>query len=460
MKEVTLGQLAQWCNGTLDPQFANVIVNGVTTDSREVKEGQLFIPLVGNKFDGHNYIRKARADGATACLSQREDQDADYPVIYVKDTLLAFGEIAKGYRMDNKAKVFAVTGSVGKTTTKEMIAAMLRMKMKTVWTKGNHNNNLGLPLSIMRINEDTDIAVLEMGMNHFGEMSYLTQIAKPDIAVFTNIGTMHIENLGSRAGILKAKMELLEGMTSDGILILNGDEPLLWHLKDELTAKMKKVIYFGITNQECNLVAHNIVSSTEGVRFTVECCEGTFPVFVPANGQHTIYNAMAAIAAGIMAQMTNDEMVEALSIFENTGSRQKIYEQNGYTIIEDCYNAGPESMAAALQVLGERKGEGRRIAVLGDMLELGAASTAEHYRVGRLAKDSADLIFAYGVNAKRVGSGAVTGGMKPNAVHTFDDQDALIHKLRMKAKKGDILLFKGSRGMKMERALRLFLEEK
>ncbi|MFI3313750.1 MAG: UDP-N-acetylmuramoyl-tripeptide--D-alanyl-D-alanine ligase, partial [Eubacteriales bacterium] len=451
MKQLTLKQIAQWCGGTVEEQYENIVVEEITTDSRDVKPGFLFIPLPGTKVDGHNYIRRAIQSGAVACLSQKEGNYAGAPIIQVKDTLVAFGEIAKGYRMERSAFVLAITGSVGKTTTKEMVATMMRQKYKTIWTEGNHNNNLGLPMTVVRVDEDTEVAVLELGMNHFGEMSYLSKIAKPNLAIINNIGTMHIENLGSREGILRAKMEILDGMDEEGVLILNGDEPLLWNMKEELLAKLKKVYYYGIENKECDILATNIDRGLDGVRFSF-VAEGkeAVPVFIPANGQHTIYNALGAITAGMMAKLSREQIQIALSNFENTGSRQKIYEAGGYTIIEDCYNAGPESMAAALAVLGEMKNGGRRIAVLGDMLELGSCSTAEHYRVGRLALENADLLFAYGVNANRVVTGAVTGGMNPKMAMFFDDQDGLIHQLRAKARKGDVLLFKGSRGMKME----------
>lgn len=456
MKPITLRQIADWCGGTLAQGHDALSIEGVSTDSREVKPGQLFIPLAGARVDGHNYIRRAIENGAVAVLSSRENVTDKVPVIYVKDTLLAFGAIATGYRESVSAKVIAITGSVGKTTTKEMLAAILQQSFRTVRTEGNHNNNLGLPMSVMDINEDTEMAVLELGMNHFGEMSYLSKIAKPNMSVFTNIGTMHIEHLGSREGILKAKLEILDGMGPDGIVIMNGDEPLLWNLRNQLGFKC---YYFGITNHECDVSAFHIRKTDEGVFFGVNAFGTEFETFVPTNGQHTVYNALAAIAAAVLAGVRADAVSTALSMFENAGARQKIYEKNGYTIIEDCYNAGPESMEAAINVLAERSTKGRRIAVLGDMLELGGSSLAEHYRIGRLAADKVDMIFAFGVNATRVVTGAVTGGMPSNKAMYFDDQDQLIHELKAKAHEGDTLLFKGSRGMKMERALDLFINQ-
>ncbi|MCI8525864.1 MAG: UDP-N-acetylmuramoyl-tripeptide--D-alanyl-D-alanine ligase [Oscillospiraceae bacterium] len=455
MKPIQLKEIARWCGGTVEPQYENIVVECVSTDSREVREGALFVPLVGANVDGHTYIRRSIENGARAALCANGKDYPDIPLIRVQDTLKAFGAVAAGYRAAMSCRVLGITGSVGKTTTKEMLAAILRRRWRTIWTEGNHNNQLGLPMTVMDISEDTEMAVLELGMNHFGEMSYLTKIARPDMAIFTNIGTMHIENLGSRESILRAKLEILEGMDEDqGFLVLNGDEPLLWELRGQL--KFRRC-YFGINNPACDVRATDLHADDSGVRFRAEAYGKSFEVFVPANGRHTVYDALAATAAALQCGAEPEDVAAGLGGFENTGMRQQIFVKNGYTILADCYNAGPESMAAALEVLAERSCEGRRIAVLGDMLELGSASMAEHYRVGRLAVGKADMIFAYGVNATRVATGAVTGGMPAGKAMYFDDQDQLVYELIAQAEPGDTLLFKGSRGMKMERALKLFL---
>ena len=455
MKPTKLKQIALWCGGELDSRYDDVEVLGVSTDSREVKPGQLFVPLAGNRVDGHTFIGRAVDNGAVAVLNAKEKRPSDVPYIQVDDTLRAIGAIAAGYRQTMSARVLAITGSVGKTTTKEMLAAILRRQYRTVWTEGNHNNNLGLPLSVLDIEADTEYAVLELGMSHAGEMAYLTKIARPDMAIFTNIGTMHIENLGSRENILKAKLEILEGMGPDGVVRLNGDEPLLWKLRDTLPFKH---YYFGIDNIACDVRAAQVRGDDSGVTFRILAFGREYEAFVPHNGQHTVYNALAAAGAAMLSGAAPEQVAAGLRSFENTGMRQQIYEKNGFTIIEDCYNAGPESMAAALNVLGERSSQGRKIAVLGDMLELGSLAMAEHYRIGRLAVGRCDILLAYGVNATRVVTGAVTGGMSPKRAMFFDDQDQLLHELRAVARPGDLLLFKGSRGMKMERVLRLFLE--
>lgn len=295
-------------------------------------------------------------------------------------------------------------------------------------------------------------------MNHFGEMSYLTSIAQPDMVVMTNIGTAHIEHLGSREGILRAKLEVTEGLSPDGLLLFNGDEPLLWNLRGTLPFRM---LFFGVENAECDLRARDISLEEDGVRFRAVGLGADFRVFVPAPGRHNVYNALAALTVGLTAGVEPEAMCTALKDFVNTGMRQHICEENGFTIIEDCYNAGPESTEAALDILAgfRARAKGRCIAVLGDMLELGNRSAAEHYRIGRIAAAKVDMLYTYGTNSERMVSGAITGGMKQKFVEHFDTHEDLAHMLKMRARPGDVVLFKGSRGMRMEKALSLFLKE-
>ena len=452
MKELTLKQLAQWCGGRVVPEDADCIIRGMQQDSRDIRYGDLFVAIAGEHFDGHNFVKKAAESGAQAALVDHETGNG-VPEIVVEDTLLAYGAIAKHYLQMVDIPVVAITGSVGKTTTKEMISGVLAGKYRVSKTLGNHNNNLGLPITVMEMAEDTEIAVLELGMNHFGEMSYLTSIARPSVVVITNIGTMHIEHLGTREGILKAKLEIMQGIRDDGVAVFNGDEPLLWNLREGTHRR----IYFGIENERCDVVARDICQKDGGMDFEVSGFGRTFRVFVPQEGRHTVYNALAAIAVGLLQDVPVDVIIRQLSLFLNTGMRQRVTEEFGFTIIDDCYNAGPESMEAALCVLREHRCSGKRIAVLGDMLELGSRAMAEHYRVGRLAAESADVILAYGTHSERIITGAVTGGMKPKCAIHYDDQSEMAQALCRAAKPGDVLLFKGSRGVKMERVMREFL---
>ena len=454
MKELTLKTLAQWCGGRLLPEDTVGTITGLQHDSRAVRVGDLFVALPGERVDGHDFVEQARKAGAVAALVTRK-VDCDLPQILVENTLKAYGDIAREYRKTAGVSVVAITGSVGKTTTKEMISCVLSGKYLISKTQGNHNNDLGLPITIMEMPANTQIAVLELGMNHFGEMSYLTSIAQPNMVVITNIGTMHIEHLGTREGILKAKLEIMEGICEDGVAVFNGDEPLLWNLREDTHRR----IYFGIENDQCDVVAEEIRPIDGGIYFTVRGLGQRFQIFVPQEGRHMVYNALAAVAVGLLNGVSPESIQYQLGLFHNAGMRQNIFEENGFVIIEDCNNAGPESMEAALRVLGDHKTEGRRIAVLGDMLELGTRAMAEHYRVGRLAAGSANLVMTYGEHSERIVTGAITGGMSPKFVMHFDDQEDMASTLKRLARKGDVILFKGSRGMHMEKVLEAFLQK-
>lgn len=452
MSRITLEQAARWCGGTVAPQYAQVSFLGASNDSRSLEPGQLFVALEGAR-DGHEFIPAALAAGAAAVLCSR--CDGDFPAIVVGDPRKALGDIARQERMRLNLKVVGVTGSVGKSTTKEMIAGILSRKYRTGKTPVNHNNDIGMPMAILALPEDTEVAVLEMGMNHFGEMAYLTSIAAPDVAVITNIGTMHIEHLGSREGILHAKLEILQGLRPGGKLVYNGDEPLLWNLRG--TGRTAP-LYFGLENPACTVRCPQIQEWEGRTELTVAAGNGTFQVGLSVEGRHFVYDALAAVAVAQLLEVPVAQVQQGLAAFQSMEGRQEIYEAGGYTIIQDCYNAGPESMAASLAVLGKKAG--RRIAVLGDMLELGVCTQAEHYRVGRIAAGKCDLLLALGKNAGRVVNGAMTGGMRPLDALAFDSAQDLIDALRARAKPGDTLLFKGSRGMKMEQVLNLFLGEK
>ena len=456
MKELTLKQIADWCGGKVSARFEHLRVSRMQSDSRKVRSGDLFVALKGAKADGHDFAETAINHGAVAALVSRPISEK-LPSIEVEDTLRAYGEIAAGYRKLTGVKVVGITGSVGKTTTKEMTASILEAVYHTAKTEGNHNNNLGLPMTIMDMPENTEVAVLEMGMNHSGEMEYLSSIARPDLAIITNIGTMHIEHLGTREGILQAKLEIMRGMPDDGAGVFNGDEPLLWNIR--AIGKHKKY-YYGIENHACDITATDIVELDDGVRFVVHGFGQQFELFVPMLGRHAVYNALAATTVGLLLGVKPEQIQARFSSFHNTGMRQKIYVKNGVTIIEDCYNAGPESTEAALDVLAGIKTDGRRIAVLGDMLELGNRSAAEHYRIGRLAVGKADLLLTYGEHSVRTLTGAITGGMNPKNTDHFDTHEDMAHMLKMRVSEGDVVLFKGSRGMRMEKVLQLFLDDK
>ena len=450
MATITLRQAAQWCGGTVEEKYADITFCGANNDTRVLRPGQLFLALQGQR-DGHDFIPDAMERGAAAVLCSR--RVGEYPAIYVEDPRIALGQIAREELKRIGARVVGVTGSVGKSTTKEMIAAVLSSTYRVSKTPANHNNDIGMPMALLDMPEDTEVAVLEMGMNHFREIAYLSCIAHPDVAVIVNIGTTHMEFLGSQEGIRQAKLEITEGMAPTGMLLLNGDDNMLRHLDRE---PQQRITYFG-QSEGCAVRALEVCQQEKQLQFQVEAGKLSAQVRMELEGEHFVNDALAAIAVGLKFTVPMDRIVKSLGQFQNLAGRQEIFEAKGFTIIKDCYNAGPESMAAALGVLGNRPG--RHIAVLGDMLELGDCAQAEHYKIGRIAVEKADLVFAYGHHASRIIDGTITGGMPQTRGRSYQDPDKLVADLKAAAKKGDVILFKASRGMHLEKILDAFLKE-
>lgn len=449
MGRITLKQAAAWCGGTVAEKYENIEFFGANNDTRTLQPGQLFVVLQGAR-DGHDFIPAAMEKGAAAVLCSRVV--GDYPAIVVEDTRIALGKIAAAERQRLNPKVVGITGSVGKSTTKEMVAAVLATTYRVGKTPVNHNNDIGMPMAILGMADDIQAAVLEMGMNHFREIAYLSNIGKPDLAAIMNIGTVHIEYLGSQAGIRQAKMEILEGMTREGKLYLNGDDAMLQNPGVPIA---QEVIYFG-TNEGCNLRATRIEMGEGSLRFQVTGDHVSFPVVLGLEGMHYVTDALAAVAIGLELGVTPENIQLGLANFRNLSGRQEMVQVNGITLIKDCYNASPESMTAALKVLGARSG--RRIAVMGDMLELGSCASAEHYRVGRVAAENADIVYAYGPNAEKVVSGCLTGGMEPKNTRYFEDRNGMAAALNRIARPGDVILFKASHGIHLEEVLDAFLK--
>ncbi len=442
-QRITLKQAAQWCGGSVAPEFEAVTFSGANFDTRRLAAGELFVAIVGER-DGHDFVPAAMEKGAAAVLASRPLAQT-IPAIYVEDTVTALQAVAREWRESLSFRSVGITGSVGKTTTKEMTAAVLETTYRTCYTAENFNNGLGLPVTVLGIPEDCQAAVLEMGMNHFGEISLLTAIAQPELAVITNVGTMHIENLGSREGILRAKLEILEGLRPGGTAVFNGDNDLLAAVADRYHA-----VTFGM--EEHNTVrAVKVEEFEDEIHFSALAFGQELPVILPVAGKHNVYNALAAITVGLLSGVSPENIQKALAGFHNTGMRQNRKELGSWHILEDCYNAGPESMGAALEVLAQAGG--RRIAVLGGMLELGDFAPGLHYEVGRKAAAVADLLFAYGEQAQQYVLGAKAAGLEQ--AWYFDTHEALAQSLKEKALPGDTILVKGSRGMRMERVLQL-----
>ena len=418
-------------------------------DSRKAKPGDLFICLKGARVDGHDYVKNAAALGASALLIDHE-VDCDLPRVLVPDTLKALQEFAAWYRNRPDLKVVAVTGSVGKTTTKEFVSAVLSQGFPTYKTQGNMNSETGLPLTLLHTEPTHKAVVTEMGMCNFGEISELSLIARPDIGVLTNIGLCHIEYLGSQEGILKAKMEIVDGMSEDGVLVLNGDDPFLSTVKDTV----QKQVRYGLNNPEYDYYAYNVAVLQEGVSFTAKTPLGDLDVNLAIDGIHNVYNSLAAIAVGVLCGMDLPSIGEGLKRMEKAPLRQNIRREKDMILIEDCYNASPTSMKASIDVLKGK--EGRKIAVLGDMLELGEKSREYHRMVGEMLEGISVLI-AYGDFAEAYLEGAASAGVLQRIPCRTPEEAAV--NLKLVARKGDVVLFKASRGMHAERVIEQFLKD-
>ena len=449
MSQITLKQAASWCGGWVDPKFENVTFLGANNDTRRLQRNQLFVALEGLR-DGHDFIDMAFEKGAAAVLCKH--CDSSYPAIIVDDPRIALGRIAAGERQRIGMKTVAVTGSVGKSTTKEMIAAVLSGDYIVSKTPANFNNDLGMPMSLLAMDANTEVAVLEMGMSHFGEIAYLSHIGKPDVAVIINVGVMHMENLGSREGVLQAKLEILEGLQPNGKAFFCGDNDMLRNCRPG-----REVTYFGTDSAVCAVCGSKVRERDGVLSFDVTVGERQFSVDLPLEGTHYVCDALAAVAVGLSMGVSPENIALRLSVFQNMAGRQEIFTAKGCTIIKDCYNAGPESMAAALSVLGRRGS--KRIAVLGDMLELGAQTLDAHVQTGVLAAKQADILLAYGPNAGNMVAAAVENGMAQEKALIFDDRGEMAKKLKELVAPGDTLLFKGSHGMHMELVLEQFLQE-
>lgn len=451
MDMLTLEQAAGFCGADCG-NLPHAEITGISKDNRVVKSGDLFVAIRGECFDGHDFIKSAEEAGAAAVLAERRIEDVSVPQLIVADTVKALGDIAYGYRRMLGVKVIGITGSVGKTTTKEMTAGVLSRKLYTHKTLGNLNNLIGLPFSVFGINKSHEAAVLEMGTNRFGEISRLSEIACPDIAVITCIGEAHIEFFGSRRGVLRAKLEITDGLKPDGVLVLNGDDELLWDLKGKLPFK---TIYFGVENSDADVFGSLVSGDIDGLKFRVRGFDTEF--YLPCGGMHNIKNALSAICVAMNFNIDERDIAAGLSDFVNTGYRQKIIGYAGFTVINDCYNANPDSMLAALDLLCGCTG--RRIAVLGDMLELGEACAAAHYNTGMAAASRCDMLVVCGENAKYYKYGASDAGMNLDGILTFDTVEKLLERISGLIQCGDTVLVKGSRGMRMERIVNRLTEE-
>ncbi len=451
-----LKEIASAVGAKTNTEIPDIEITNICTDSRDVKPGSIFVALCGEKFDGHAFVKTAMENGALWAVVQKEGDYGTDKLLFVNTTRQAFLDIAGLYRSKFSPKVLAVTGSVGKTTTREMIAAVIKSRYNTLKTENNLNNEVGVPKTILELDESIEALVLEFGMVNLGEIRELTVPAKPDIAVITCIGTCHIENLGSRENIKKAKFEIVEGLKKGGTLLLNKDNDML---KDVCLPEYN-VVYYAVEDTSADITAKDIDEHDGETDFTIVCESGEYRAHIPAMGVHNVLNALAGFGAGVAAGIEPEQCAKALANFKNTGMRQKVQICRGVTVVEDCYNANPDSMKAALSTLGAQKiPEGaQKIAVLGDMLELGTVAESSHYEIGKLAAEKADVLLCYGELSKLIAAGAWVNGMRTAAFH-FESKDELAAELRKIAKSGDIVWLKASRGMKFEDIAEAFFEE-
>ena len=426
-----------------------VAIHAVVTDSRKVEPGCVFVCFPGERVDGHAFAAGAYQNGAAYIIANHPvDGVPEDRTVIVPDSARAMIRMASNYRMLFSPKMIGVTGSVGKTTTKEFCYAVLSAFGPTLKTEGNQNNDIGVPNTLFRLDSETQYAVVEMGMDHLGEIERLTRCARPSAGIITMIGVSHLENLGTRENILKAKMEICAGLPDGAPLALNADNDLL---PTASVPTRLRPVWFGIESESADVRAVDIHTGTTGTTFTLVDKEyGSFAVSIPTAGLHTVYDALAAYAAATRLGLDAARCAAALSRYQTTGMRQNIVEKGGITFIEDCYNASPDSMKAALSVL-KALPNARKIALLGDMLELGDASESGHRATGEWAADAGvSLLIAYGPNSAAMAEAAKNRGIA--TVHCQTAAEVLQY-LQQSVRPGDAVLAKASHAMKLDEIL-------
>ena len=427
---------------------ADVVIQGVSTDSRTLQAGELFIPLRGERFDGHDYLAQAVRHGAAASLSEEVVVGLNIPVIQVRDTLRALGDLAHAVRQRFQGPVVGITGTSGKTTTKEMLAAILARTGPGLKSAGNFNNLIGVPLTLFNILPEHRWAVIEMGMSARGEIARLAQIAAPQIGIITNVGAGHLQQLGGISGVARAKGELFIHLPAGGTAIVNADDPQIGRLP--LANGVRRVLFGHAA--EAQVRAEKVIASEGTVGFVLHLPEAAVPVRLPVPGRHNVQNALAAAAAAWVLNVPPDDIAAGLAEFKPCPGRMELMELPGdLLLLEDSYNANPLSMRAALDALHDLGRPGRRIAVLGDMLELGPTAADLHREVGMLVAERADWLFTLGELAREIAAGAAEHGLPAGHIVTAGEVEELVARLRPLLQPGDRILIKGSRGMRMER---------
>lgn len=453
MKKLTIGEIAQATGAKiLTKEIEDVkerCITKVITDSRQVTEDALFVPLKGEKTDGHLFIDQCFEKGALACFSEEERLPEDKGVILlVENCGQALLDAASYYRGKFEIPFVGITGSVGKTTTKDMVASVLSQKYNTLYTQGNYNNDIGVPLTLFGLEECHEAAVIEMGMNHFGEIRRLAAAARPDIGLISNVGVAHIEYLGSREGILQAKCEMFEHMDQNGVAILNGDNDMLATMEGKLP---HRIVWFGVENKRDFYADEIEMVGLEKTKCTIHTPKGSVEVNIPLPGNHMVLNALSAAAVGMELGLTLEEIKAGIENFVPTKNRMAVMEtEGGFTLLNDVYNANPVSTKASLDILANAKG--RKVAFLGFMGELGEYAPQMHEEVGAYAAEkNIDLLFCVGNFSENMAAGARKGGMEQ--VYCYNTQDEFWEKGMDLLRKGDTILLKASRSMGFEKTV-------
>lgn len=456
MLRMTLREVAEATGGYLIRNGASLTVDGISTDSRTLQPGELFVPLRGDRYDGHEFLGQAASHGAVACLSEEVIGGLTIPVIHVKDTLRALGDLASRVRQTLAGPLVAITGSSGKTTCKEMLSAILARTAPGLKSLGNFNNLVGVPLSLFQLRSEHRWAVIEMGMSARGEIARLTEIAAPQIGIITNVGAAHLETLGGISGVAKAKGELFIHLPPGGVAIINADDAEVCQLP---VANSVSRVSFGLA-VDADVRAEAVEASNGSVRFTL-CCDGSRQVVsLPIPGRHNVANALAAVAAARVLSVPLDEIVAGLESFRPCPGRMELIElPDDIVLLDDTYNANPLSMRAALDALHDLGRPGQRIAVLGDMLELGVSARELHEEIGQVAAGQVDRLLTCGPQAMAIAAGARAAGFDPQRVASFASHAELVRELATLIRPGDRVLVKGSRGMRMEQVISLLCKD-
>ena len=449
MESLTVKELVISTKGKLVIGDENTFINNIIIDSRKANENSVFVAIVGENLDGHNFIQSAYDLGCKTFIKNENVnislKESDVNIIEVKDTEIALGDIAKYYKSKFEIPFIGITGSVGKTTTRDMVYSAVSSKYNSLKNEGNFNNQLGVPLTLFELNKEHECAVIEMGMSGFNEIEYLANIVNPKIGVISNIGLSHIEALGSQEGILKAKMEITTNFDETCTLIVNGDDKLLSTLKN------KEHIYnlktFGFNNDN-DIYCEDFTMEEDSITFTCVINDNKEEIFIPAVGEHNIYNAMAAILTGMALEIPLKNIKEGLKNYKATKMRLDIVKDNDLTIINDTYNASPDSMNAALKILGRYKE--RKVAILGDMFEMGEHAEYGHRLVGESAVGNVDLLITIGKDSKFISDEAKKLGLSSSSIYHFETKEDAINSLENLIQKNDVVLVKASRGMKLE----------